>query len=441
MQITNKLFASLVGAALAIPAAPAFAANSYGINAGSTVKIDEHGVCRNVKNTSSVKMNIPTKTASEWSVGGSAFLGAARDNTRLSMCIETKIRTPLGWTMYASGESNSSIDYNIAYNLHASQWPGDFDDFKVNNDVYFNMMDVNGSGGPVDIIRFVQPTREYNYWGQEVVRFDLRNNFHPVHLDTEKNNGDLKDLIPDNEVWRVKKWERYTKPNAAPSTYIGTKNKWILERRKIDNWNGLGHVADQIQARRTNAGVFWKPKYGAVNYTSSMEDGPVDNQGYWIAGNESIWGGVRLTDHGTITHEGSRKGNSSLIHWRDYDGLSDAWTYNVGSCSVRGSQSVPSFAKNNGYKIVDMDICPNLPLTITRNDATAIAHPDDKRIFVDKYTPASSFTGGIRLPGAVFSEEIAYTMSGGNTKRMDYYTWIGTGVYVVVPAGVNVSLS
>ena len=111
------------------------------------------------------------------------------------------------------------------------------------------------------------------------------------------------------------------------------------------------------------------------------------------------------------------------------------------SAVKESQQRIQAALKNNGYKIVDMDICPNLPLTITRNDATAIAHPDDKRIFVDKYTPASSFTGGIRLPGAVLSEEIAYTMSGGNTKRMDYYTWIGTGVYVVVPAGVNVSLS
>ena len=50
------------------------ATDSYTINSGQTVSIDEFGVCKDVTNSNTLGIMVPTKTANEWHTGGQSFL-------------------------------------------------------------------------------------------------------------------------------------------------------------------------------------------------------------------------------------------------------------------------------------------------------------------------------------------------------------------------------
>lgn len=68
-----------------LPVAGTHAANSYKINAGATVSINEHGTCKRVKNNKSVALFVPTKTSTEWA----AFRNASASGATLSNCVIT----------------------------------------------------------------------------------------------------------------------------------------------------------------------------------------------------------------------------------------------------------------------------------------------------------------------------------------------------------------
>lgn len=57
------LCALVLGASVAMPA---FAADSYQVNNGTTAVIDEHGICRVVTNNSGNSLFVPTRTSAEW---------------------------------------------------------------------------------------------------------------------------------------------------------------------------------------------------------------------------------------------------------------------------------------------------------------------------------------------------------------------------------------
>lgn len=72
---------------------PVEAANSYKINAGATVSINEHGTCRRVKNNKSVALFVPTKTSAEWT----AFRGSSNSGATISNCVMTCTLTNGKW--------------------------------------------------------------------------------------------------------------------------------------------------------------------------------------------------------------------------------------------------------------------------------------------------------------------------------------------------------
>lgn len=88
----------------ALPIAASAGQDRYRIEPGVKDTIFEHGVCRRVKNLSGTPMNIPTKYASEWSVGGTAFLGAQRDNTEVTPCLEPPNRMNMNYYLTASSD-------------------------------------------------------------------------------------------------------------------------------------------------------------------------------------------------------------------------------------------------------------------------------------------------------------------------------------------------
>jgi len=58
------------------------AAPSYQVNSGATVQVDEHGVCRNVENTLSRDLFVPTNSAPEWT----SFRNNAPAGVNLTAC-------------------------------------------------------------------------------------------------------------------------------------------------------------------------------------------------------------------------------------------------------------------------------------------------------------------------------------------------------------------
>lgn len=82
-----------LGVAVAMSVLPAVssAKDGYRIEVGATERIDEHMVCRNVKNNNGSPAHVPTRSAHEWSVGASAFLGAPRDGMAVSPCVADNV--------------------------------------------------------------------------------------------------------------------------------------------------------------------------------------------------------------------------------------------------------------------------------------------------------------------------------------------------------------
>ena len=85
------------------PAITSHAANSYKINAGVTVSINEHGTCKRVKNNKSVALFVPTKTSAEWT----AFRGSSASGATQSNCVMTCTMT--GSKMCDSPRSSGNI--------------------------------------------------------------------------------------------------------------------------------------------------------------------------------------------------------------------------------------------------------------------------------------------------------------------------------------------
>lgn len=78
---------------LMLPAVSTHAANSYKVNAGATVSINEHGTCKRVKNNKSVALFVPTKTSTEWA----SFRNASASGATLSNCVMTCTMTASKW--------------------------------------------------------------------------------------------------------------------------------------------------------------------------------------------------------------------------------------------------------------------------------------------------------------------------------------------------------
>lgn len=57
---------------------PSQAADSYSIAPGSTTKIDEHGVCRQVTNNAGATIFVPTRSSAEWQSFLNNFTGATK---------------------------------------------------------------------------------------------------------------------------------------------------------------------------------------------------------------------------------------------------------------------------------------------------------------------------------------------------------------------------
>lgn len=62
------------------------AAEEYVLPDGGTLSIDEHGTCTAVTNNSGNDLMVPTKTANEWSSGGSSFLENAPVDVETLFC-------------------------------------------------------------------------------------------------------------------------------------------------------------------------------------------------------------------------------------------------------------------------------------------------------------------------------------------------------------------
>jgi len=67
------------------------------VQPSSTERIDRHDVCREVTNNTSSPIMVPHRSATEWAVGGAAFLGNPYPNVIVSPC------TPLITTVYQYG--------------------------------------------------------------------------------------------------------------------------------------------------------------------------------------------------------------------------------------------------------------------------------------------------------------------------------------------------
>lgn len=91
---------------------PANAADSYRVNNGTTVKIDEHGVCRNVTNNVGSAIFVPTRTATEWATFRSnkpsaVTVTTANETMNISnSCSSAPPVCPSGWTRISTARGS-----------------------------------------------------------------------------------------------------------------------------------------------------------------------------------------------------------------------------------------------------------------------------------------------------------------------------------------------
>ncbi len=78
-----RVLIALIVLFMALPSANA--ADSYVVNNGTCETIDEHSECRGVVNNTGASIMVPTKSANEWSTGGSSFI----DNTPTGVTLNT----------------------------------------------------------------------------------------------------------------------------------------------------------------------------------------------------------------------------------------------------------------------------------------------------------------------------------------------------------------
>ena len=76
---------------------PAAAAERYTVANTATVQIDEHSVCKDVTNNAGASIMVPTKTANEWSTGGSCFLSNLPPSVTAADCGGSCGSAAYGW--------------------------------------------------------------------------------------------------------------------------------------------------------------------------------------------------------------------------------------------------------------------------------------------------------------------------------------------------------
>lgn len=98
-----------------------YALDSCVVPDGQTYTIDEHSECREVENATGQSIMVPTKTANEWSTGGSSFIDNTPAGVTLGACSAgggggsycTPEHIGLGWSSYAGSKSALSGNYAI----------------------------------------------------------------------------------------------------------------------------------------------------------------------------------------------------------------------------------------------------------------------------------------------------------------------------------------
>lgn len=388
------------------------AADGYSIKSGKTVQIDEHSVCRNVKNNASTTMHIPTRNASEWSVGTSAFLGASRDFTVVDMCIESQFRMPKGITTTSSLSKQDGVI--VSYWVDLDLWP---EGFTMNDENIYTFSDITGDGVVRDVLKNSLP-KKFTYGGKTRMKFDTDERFDQIYFPQ----------IPVGEIWRITKW---SKELVDGKWQYVAKNKHIKHKLSVNASLTEATVRDQIWARRRLEQFHWDPFANPV-------EGRVDGKGYWfLGGTAAFGGGTNVQDYDMLTY-GLHPDDMSAIRWIDFDGLADAWSFDIGTCdSRRKSQSIPKFIRDLKAPMAQMKFCGNLPLRINEAHSRWLTHDDDPRTFLLSKTPGDQLN--LRLTGAVFAGSVESNYYSGN-KMWDYYTWGNSGEYIVVEQGTPVRL-
>ncbi len=85
------------------------ATDSYSVNAGQTITIDEFGVCKDVTNSLGVGIMVPTKTADEWHTGGISFLENLYAGVSAADCPLTCAGTLVGGYCWYAGPNVGSF--------------------------------------------------------------------------------------------------------------------------------------------------------------------------------------------------------------------------------------------------------------------------------------------------------------------------------------------
>jgi hypothetical protein len=90
-----------------------YAADSYVVASGTTVTIDEHGVCRDVTNNhaSSLGIMVPTRSANEWHTATQSFLVQLSSGVTAASCAATCAGTLVGgYCWYYSQSDGQDCD-------------------------------------------------------------------------------------------------------------------------------------------------------------------------------------------------------------------------------------------------------------------------------------------------------------------------------------------
>lgn len=94
------------------------AVDSYVVAPSTTETIDHHGVCKEVTNSLTTAIMVPTKTASEWSTGGASFLENPYPGVSAADCPVSCGGVEVGgYCWYASALSQNCTDTCAAEGL------------------------------------------------------------------------------------------------------------------------------------------------------------------------------------------------------------------------------------------------------------------------------------------------------------------------------------
>jgi hypothetical protein len=115
------------------------AADSYRVNNGTRVQINEHSTCRNVENTSGRDLFVPTRTSAEWQ----SFRDNFPSGVTLTGCVDDCLISSTGGTITTNG----------GYRIHTFTTSADITASCANTVEYLVVAGGGGGGRSVASVR------------------------------------------------------------------------------------------------------------------------------------------------------------------------------------------------------------------------------------------------------------------------------------------------